>query len=160
MSREKGRCRMEELTIKFGKGFAEPFTGKDGKKYMQIRIPNEDPGDHSPWASFVLPEKAVHENQFGKGLWAKITADGSTTVTKPERAEGADGGIVWENRKISVSNTELKSMVEAYKNRDPQMREPKESVCGRLDTMVRETADKLKPEKGSRPKVKSSGMEK
>ena len=58
--------QFEELTIKFGKGLAEDFTGKDGKAYKRILIPNADPADHSPWASFVLPAKAVHENQYGK----------------------------------------------------------------------------------------------
>ena len=93
------RKEFEELTIKFGKGLVEDFTGKDGKAYKRILIPNNDPADHSPWASFVLPAKAVHENQYGKGLWAKIPAEGHTTVTKPERTEGVDGEIVWENRK-------------------------------------------------------------
>ena len=74
--------KMEEISIKFGKGLAEPFTGKDGKEYMRILIPNQDKGDHTPWASFVLPAKSVHENKYGKGLWAKIPADGTTTVTK------------------------------------------------------------------------------
>lgn len=36
--------------------------------------------------SFVLPAKAVHQNQYGKGLWAKIPADGHTTLTKPYMA--------------------------------------------------------------------------
>lgn len=34
--------KMEEISIKFGKGLAEPFTGKDGKEYMKILIPNAD----------------------------------------------------------------------------------------------------------------------
>ena len=88
------RKEFEELTIKFGKGLAEDFTGKDGKAYKRILIPNTDPADHSPWASFVLPAKAVHENQYGKGLWAKIPAEGHTTVTKPERTDGIDGEII------------------------------------------------------------------
>ena len=50
---------------------------------MRIMIPNQDQSDKTPWASFVLPAKAVHENQYGKGLWAKIPADGTTVVTKP-----------------------------------------------------------------------------
>ena len=64
----------EEVTIKFGKGLAEPFQSKDGREFMRITIPNQDPADKTPWASFVLPAKAVHENQYGKGLWAKIPA--------------------------------------------------------------------------------------
>ena len=73
----------EEVSIKFGKGLAEPFTSKDGREFTRIRIPNQDPKDKTPWASFVLPTKSVHENQYGKGLWAKIPADGTTVVTKP-----------------------------------------------------------------------------
>ena len=117
------RKEFEELTIKFGKGLAEDFTGKDGKAYKRILIPNTDPADHSFWASFVLPAKAVHENQYGKGLWAKIPAEGHTTVTKPERTDGIDGEIIWENRKESIPNAELKEMVEAYKTRSPKTRE-------------------------------------
>jgi hypothetical protein len=30
---------MDEISIKFGKGLAEPFTGKDGKEFMRILIP-------------------------------------------------------------------------------------------------------------------------
>lgn len=63
-----------EITLHFGKGTAEPFTSKDGKEMMRIVIPNQDRSDHTPWASFVLPAKAVHENQYGKGLWAKVPA--------------------------------------------------------------------------------------
>ena len=77
----KEAAQREEVTIKFGKGLAEPFTSKDGKEFMRITVPNQDPADKTPWASFVLPAKAVHENQYGKGLWAKIPADGKTTVT-------------------------------------------------------------------------------
>ena len=46
-----------EIAIKFGKGLAQAFTGKDGKQYMRIQIPNKDPQDKSPWQSFVVPAK-------------------------------------------------------------------------------------------------------
>ncbi len=150
----------EELTIKFAKGLADDFTGRDGKAYKRIRIPNADPEDHSPWASFVLPAKAVHENQYGKGLWAKIPAEGHTTVTKPERTDGIDGEIVWENRKISVPNRELKEMVEAYKAKAPQSKESgsRESAMEKLDSLAKETAAKLSPE-GKKAKPKDRGPE-
>ena len=55
------------------------------------------------WASFVLPAKAVHENQYGKGLWAKIPADGHTTLTKPYLAgQSEDGKIIWKDEKTTV----------------------------------------------------------
>ena len=65
---------------------------------------------------YVLPAKAVHENQYGKGLWAKIPADGHTTLTKPYLAgQSEDGKNIWKDEKTTVSNRELKSMVEFYK---------------------------------------------
>ena len=48
---------MEEVTIKFGKGLAEPFQSKDGREFMRISIPNQDPSDKTPCASFVLPAR-------------------------------------------------------------------------------------------------------
>ena len=93
---------------------------------MRSTIPNQDRGDHTPWASFVLPAKAVHENQYGKGLWAKIPADGTTTVTKPYLAGQQDGKNIWQDEKRAVPNRELKSMVEFYKNQS------RDSVLGQL----------------------------
>lgn len=107
--------KIEEITLHFGKGTAEPFTSKDGKEMMRIVIPNQDRSDHTPWASFVLPAKAVHENQYGKGLWAKIPADGTTTVTKSVLAGEKDGKNIWKDEKSAVPNKELKSRVEFYK---------------------------------------------
>ena len=75
----------------------------------------EDTGSAVP-AVFVLPAKAVHENQYGKGLWAKIPADGHTTLTRPCLAgQSEDGKNIWKDEKTTVSNRELKSMVEFYK---------------------------------------------
>ena len=157
-------AQREEVSIKFGKGLAEPFTSKDGREFMRIRIPNQDPKDKTPWASFVLPAKAVHENQYGKGLWAKIPVDGTTVVTKPVlKGQDEQGKNIWEDQKTKVPNKELKGIVEAYKTRTPQAREPKtaaprESAREKLDSIVKDTAEKLSPDKLSPdklPKAKS-----
>ena len=85
---------------------------------VRIRIPNRDQRDKTPWASFVLPAKAVHENQYGKGLWAKVPADGSTVLRKPVMVgQNEAGKNIWEDKKTTVPNRELKEMVEAYKTR-------------------------------------------
>ena len=108
-----------EIAIKFGKGLAQPFTGKDGTQYMRIQIPNADAKDKSPWQYFVVPAKAVHENQFGKGLWIKLPLHGSTTVSRDVRTGYDENGRgVYENQRRSVTNPELKSMVEFYKAQD------------------------------------------
>ena len=145
----------EEVTIKFGKGLAEPFQSKDGREFMRITIPNQDPADKTPWASFVLPAKAVHENQYGKGLWAKIPTDGTTVVTKPT-LQGKDeaGKNIWQDVKTQVPNTELKAMVEAYKVREPQAKESQHRASARdeLNALVKDTAAKVAADK---PKSKT-----
>ena len=108
-----------EIAIKFGKGLAQPFTSKDGTQYMRIQIPNRDPQDKSPWQSFAVPAKAVHENHYGKGLWTKLPLHGSTTVSRDVRT-GYDenGNGIYEKQKRSVTNIELKAMVESYKTQE------------------------------------------
>ena len=148
-------AQREEVTIKFGKGLAEPFTSKDGKEFMRITVPNQDPADKTPWASFVLPAKAVHENQYGKGLWTKIPADGKTTVTKPTLiGQDEAGKNVWQDVKTDVPNRDLKAMVESYKTRTPQEKavEHRESARDKLDALAKETAAKVSIDK---PKAKT-----
>ena len=156
MAKEAQSPKREEVTIKFGKGLAEPFQSKDGREFMRIMIPNQDQSDKTPWASFVLPAKAVHENQYGKGLWAKIPAEGTTVVSKQVLAGQDEAGKnIWEDQKPKVPNKELKGMVEAYKAKAPQAKEaqPRESAREKLDALVKDTAAKLSPEKT--PKAKS-----
>ena len=151
----KEAAQREEVTIKFGKGLAEPFTSKEGKEFMRITVPNQDPADKTPWASFVLPAKAVHENQYGKGLWAKIPADGKTTVTKPTlMGQDEAGKNVWQDVKTDVPNRDLKAMVESYKTRAPQEKtvEHRESAREKLDALAKETAAKVSIDK---PKAKT-----
>lgn len=145
--------KTEEISIKFGKGLAEPFTGKDGKKYQRILIPNEDKNDHTPWASFVLPAKAVHENRYGKGLWAKIPAEGTTTVTRAVQVGEKEGKRIWENQKTVLPNTELKAIVEAYKEKK------RESALSRLEQLTKESAERVSPPAG-RPKERTERLEK
>ncbi len=110
---------MEEITIKFAKGLVgEPFMSKRGTELVRISIPNSDPKDHSPWQEFVLASKQVHENKYGKGMWAKIPAEGHTTVSRPFLAgQDETGRNIWEREKRTVPNRELKEMVEFYKTR-------------------------------------------
>ena len=98
---EGEKKEFKEVTVKFGKGLVgEPFQGKDGKDYRQIKIPNQDENDKSPWATFVVKANSVHEDQFGKGMWVKLPAEGSTTVRK-DNVVGQDeaGKNVYETTK-------------------------------------------------------------
>ena len=119
----------DEITIKFGKGLiGNQFTSKSGKEMVQVKIPNRDSADKTPWESFAVPASFVHENNFSNGLWMKLPADGSTKLSRP-LPDGKDdmGRTIWKNEPRTVSNKELKSMVEAYKER------PRDSILGNLE---------------------------
>ncbi len=146
MAKGDQTMKREEVTIKFGKGLAEPFRSRDGREFMRILIPNQDPADKKPWASFVLPAKAVHDNQYGKGLWAKIPADGTTILTQPERITDGTGKTVWNDEKRELPNTELKALVEAYKTKAPR-EETRKSVRETIDEMMQKNGGRLVPAK-------------
>ena len=125
----------EEITLKFGKGCVkDEFQGKDGNTYRSILIPNEDPNDKSPWKTFVVRSNAVHEDKFGNGMWIKLPAEGHTTVRQSVVTEQADGTRSWSNNDTKVTNRELKSMVEFYKER------PRESVKEKMAEKKAEVA--------------------
>ena len=111
------RKEFQTLTIKFAKGLVgEPFMSKGGKELVEITIPNSDPADKRPWQTFVLASRDVHEDKFGKGMWAKIPAEGHTTVQRQTRSnQEAEGPAAWTSEKTVVSNADLKKMVEFYK---------------------------------------------
>ena len=55
------------ITIKFARGLlGDEFTAKNGNELVRVKIPNEDPEDRSPWASFVVPAGSVYDSQNGK----------------------------------------------------------------------------------------------
>lgn len=116
----------EEVTIKFGRGLmGEPFTSKSGKELVEIQIPNADPADRRPWESFVVSPKMVHENQFSNGLWMKLPENGTTRLSRSVMdGKDAEGKPIWRKESRTVSNAELKSLMESYKTRD--------SVLGKL----------------------------
>ena len=101
---------------------------------VQVKIPNRDPNDKTPWESFAVPANFVHENKFSNGLWMKLPADGTTKVSR-SMPHGKDdmGRTIWQNESRTVSNTQLKAMVEAYKER------PRDSMLGNLAAMKSES---------------------
>lgn len=104
----------KELTIKFSRKLARPFTGKSGVEMVAISIPNENPEDKRSWEEFVLPAEKVHDDYYGsKSLWAKIPEDGNTTLSRSVKPSEEGGS--WSKEERQVDNKTLKSMVEAYK---------------------------------------------
>lgn len=149
------REKIEELTVKFGKGcIGNTFTGKDGKEYTSILIPNSDPDDHRPWATFVARANAVHEDKFGKGMWVKLPADGTTTIRRDNIAGQDDAGKnIWEPELTKISNRELKAMVEFYKDR------PRESVKQKMEEKKAEVAANKDAAEKTPKKAKSKSKE-
>lgn len=161
MEQPAEQARKEEISIRFAKGLAEPFTSKDGKEFMRISIPNQNPEDKMPWASFVLPARIVHENQHGKGLWARIPAEGKTMVTWPTPVGTDDAGkLKFNDAKIPVPNRELKSMVEAYMVKAPAEKEtpPIASALEMLESLKKEAAARG-PAERPKTRAKAKGPE-
>ena len=148
----------KEISIKFGKGLVgEPFTSKSGHQLVEVKIPNQDPADKTPWASFVISPKMIHDNKFGKGVWMKLPEDQTTRVSKPFIVTtGPDGQRRWDRNVRDVPNMELKAMMEAYKTRDRAG--DRESVRDSLQEKKEEAA--RQPEKPKPPHTRSKGMEK
>lgn len=130
----------KEIAIKFGKGLVgEPFLSKNGKELVEVKIPNVDKTDKSPWASFVISPKMIHDNKFGKGVWMKIPEDGTTKIKKPIFiGRNPEGKNIWENDYKEIPNTELKAMMEAYKTRTQTAEKP--SVIEKLAEKKQEVA--------------------
>ena len=112
--------RKEEVTIKFRKGLVvKHFTTKNGKECVGIKIPNADPADKTPWEAIVVPANRVHEDKFGKGMWMKLPADGQTKVSRSIiTGQDENGKNVYETTSRTVTNRDLKGMLESYKNRE------------------------------------------
>lgn len=124
-----GMEETEEVTIKFGKGLVgEPFTSKKGTTLVEVKIPNADEADKTPWASFVISPKMIHDNKFGKGIWMKLPKDDMIRIGKPVlEGQTPEGKNIWKRDYKQVSAAELKAMMETYKNKE------KNSVLGELE---------------------------
>ena len=108
------RNEFKEVTIKFSPKLAEKFTGKDGENYFNIKVPNLDNNDKSPWVHFVLPEKSVHKDNYSEKdmLWAKIPAEGTTTVKRSIKTDeiGEDGKNIYKEESYKLDNTSIEKM--------------------------------------------------
>ena len=153
-SEKSEKPKMEEITLKFGKGcLGDEFQGKNGNTYREVLVPNVDSEDKRPWQTFVVKANQVHENQFGKGMWCKLPAEGHTTLRRSMRTgEDEAGKPLWETVKTQVSNKELKAMVENYKTKDrvsmkEKLAEKKEELKKPDEKKTETAADKAKPVK-------------
>lgn len=125
-----------DISIKFGRGFVRKSFSSHNQIYAEICIPNENVSDLSPWETFVLPEKQLHEAQNGKSIYAYIPKDGHTTLHKsiPTGGKLENGKNKYVVQSRIISNVELKKLVEAYKQQN------RDSVTEKLDH-ARETKE-------------------
>lgn len=131
-----------EITLKFSKSCVkDTFVAKDGKTYAEIIIPNNE---DKPWSKFAIPENRVHDDKYNEKVkWIKLPESGETTVRQAvERGRDEAGNVIWGREDVEVSNTELKAMVEFYKD-DPERENPEKSVPDKeAEKMPEKTEDK------------------
>ena len=132
----KDENEFKEVTIKFSPKLATKFEGKDGKSYYEIKLPNLSEDDKTPWSHFVLPEKAVHEDQYSAKdrLWAKLPADGTTTLRRSVKTDeiGPDGKAVYKDEELKLKNQTIAKLM------DPRTRQ-KINQADRKDVGIRIT---------------------
>lgn len=159
----------ERISITFAKGLVgDPFLGKDGNGYREVKIPNVDENDKRPWQSFVLRNDQIHENENGKSCWASLTKDGETTVGRSVRVgEDEQGKGIYEKQMMKMPNTELKAQIENYRNkdRDAERPAPAQSVAQekpkyeakdeKKKTNIRDMINKNKERSAANPSKKS-----
>ena len=70
----------------------------------------------------MISPRMIHDNQFGKGVWMKLPEDGTTRLSRMTKA-GMDeaGKPVWNRETRTVSNSELKALMESYKDKNPRL---------------------------------------
>ena len=89
-----------EVTIKFGRGLVgDPFTSKSGKELVEVKIPNQDPADKTPWASFVIS----NEIEIQRGMTTSSTAIFIPFTTQELFQSG--GASLYYRRRLAVDCT-------------------------------------------------------
>ena len=83
----------------------------------------------------MISPKMIHDNQFGQGVWMKLSEDGTTRLSRSVKT-GMDetGRSTWGRETREVSNTELKALMESYKDKS------RSSVLSGLSDRKEETA--------------------
>ena len=66
----------------------------------------------------MISPKLIHDNKFGKGVWMKLPENESTRLSRPVRTGVDDNGkTIWSRETREVTNTELKMLMESYKEK-------------------------------------------
>ena len=66
----------------------------------------------------MISPKMIHDNQYGKGVWMKLPEDGTTRLSRSVRTGvDDDGKTIWGRETREVTNVELKSLMESYKEK-------------------------------------------
>ncbi|MBR4343444.1 MAG: hypothetical protein IKP88_12220 [Lachnospiraceae bacterium] len=141
----------KEITLKFAKGLVgDEFEAKDGKTYREIKIPNADRDDKSPWLSFVARADQIHiDNYTVNGMWLKMPADGHTTV-KRDFIVGVEpnGKPIYQRESAPISNKDLKKLMDEVRPREKtsfkdKLSEKRETLA---ETLARRTKNPINRE--------------
>ena len=115
--------RKEMIPIYFSRSQMSAPYEKRGVILQDVRVPNEDPDDHGKWQYFTLPAKMIRENAFsrnGRGMWARIEKNGTTTLKRDIRVPNIDGKPAYQTKEQKVPNTEIKRRLEIRRERQKE----------------------------------------
>ena len=143
-SQAEPKKEYKEITLKFTKGLVgEEFEAKDGNIYREIKIPNADKDEKSPWLSFVAPANKIHEDRFSEnGMWLKLPAEGHTTVKREFIAyTDSNGKNEYQKETAGISNTDLKKLMDEARPKErvslkDKIAQKKETLAETIDRRI------------------------
>ena len=101
------------ISIKIAKALvSDPFLGKDKREYREIKLPNEDSNDKSPWSTFVVGANQVHLDKYSNGKLNYISMKPDSIITlKKNMVAGQDdtGKNIYETVETKISAADLKA---------------------------------------------------
>ena len=141
------REEKDEISILVANGMVKEFTGQDEKEYARISIPMDAPEGKS-WPSFVIPSDKLNVNESGKSMWAKIPANGKTTLSMSEQVGvKEDGTKEYKTKYASIDNKDLKKLLEASRDRSKDRESFKEKLAEKKEAVVVQMPDTEKKQR-------------
>ena len=138
------RNEFKEVTIKFSPKLAEKFTGKDGENYFNIKVPNLDNNDKTPWAHFVVNPKQVHDDHYVDSCKVIfMPEDGNVTIRREIKTDQLDenGKNIFNKSSDKITVKELEAK---FKSNRESVKKKLSEKLSEVEQNKKDTVDKDK----------------
>lgn len=92
----------EKETVKISANcVGKPFTSNTGAELVSVKVPNQDPADKSPWATFVVGADQVSDKDERNKVTLTLSANASISLKKTAVVDGKN--VLEDAGKLTVS---------------------------------------------------------